>query len=406
MFFDMLKNPVEKLAKFRTLILPVCIILIMLAGSFVYLFTDNTEAYSQFYASGNQASDFRIFYLPNDTFGENPQPHNLHYLMSFTDYIEIDSLFSANFSQEVDVIYNYQAIMRLVIRQLGASPQNRPVLEDIWVLSQAGGETTASRLFFTTENDGGPGGIYRVFPREHIMRYSNFLQDHTNQLSSGEIAAQGFRGFSADLFVDFTYTINVAELGLTETVTHGYQIPLTTEVFSIVATGSPNFAWESELTPQRTGIALPLVIAYVSVFALCIFKAFQAIKQFSADPDEYRQRANDILIKYNQDIVIYDKPIDFARYDPMAVREFSELLKLSINLNKHIMCYKCRAFIEFVVIIDEFACYYVINFERNGSEQSGTGTLQSIPHKKPSFKVSNLSSRNSLSKDKREEEVN
>ena len=404
MFVNMLKSFDGRPAKFRAFILPVLIILILLAGAFVYLFSDHYEMDSGFYASGAMGLDFRVFYVANDTFDENPKPQNLYYLMSFTDYIEIDSLFSASFSREVDISYSYRALKRLVIRQIGAVTQTRPVLEDTWILSQVEGETRASRLHFSAENDGGPGGTYRVFPREHMLRYSNFIQDHTNQMLSEEIVTQGFRGFSAELFVDFTYTINVVELGFSETITQGYQIPLTTEVFSITATGSPGFAWESGIAEQSTIVTLPVIIAYVFIFAGCIFKLLQAVKQLGADPNVYRQKANDILSKYNQDIVIYDKPVDFTRYDPMAVREFGELLKLSINLNKHIMCYKCRTFIEFVVIIDEFACYYVINFERSDSELPGesAGALQSIPRKKPGFKVSPLG-RASLTKDNKEE---
>ena len=53
----------------------------------------------------------------------------------------------------------------------------------------------------------------------------------------------------------------------------------------------------------------------------------------------------------------------------MAVREFSELLKLSINQNKHIMCYRDETRAEFVVILDVFACVYVIDYKSENPEK-------------------------------------
>jgi len=38
-------------------------------------------------------------------------------------------------------------------------------------------------------------------------------------------------------------------------------------------------------------------------------------------------------------------------------------VKLVINLNKHIMCFKDENRAEFVVIIDDFACCYELVFE-------------------------------------------
>jgi hypothetical protein len=46
----------------------------------------------------------------------------------------------------------------------------------------------------------------------------------------------------------------------------------------------------------------------------------------------------------------------------MRAESFDTLLKLSINLNKHIMCFKDDDYVEFAVLVEEFAYYYRIDY--------------------------------------------
>ena len=91
------------------------------------------------------------------------------------------------------------------------------------------------------------------------------------------------------------------------------------------------------------------------------------MKMSKANPNKYRQEADDILKKYAYEIVVYNKPVDLTKYEPMVVQEFGELLKLAINLNKHIMCYRDEVRTEFVVIVDGYACLYMISYNGDGS---------------------------------------
>ena len=74
--------------------------------------------------SGRAYGRFRVHYLPNHVFPDNPISPTLHYLMSFTDFIEVDSRLSANFNQEVEVHYSYISYKRFVIRHIGLSTHN------------------------------------------------------------------------------------------------------------------------------------------------------------------------------------------------------------------------------------------------------------------------------------------
>lgn len=204
----MWKKHFEKLPKWWGILLFSIILLALLIVAVSFLFShfrgDNIVS-----ASGRQHLDFRVFYLDNDIFSDNPIPQNLDFLMSYTDYIEIDSGFTANFSEETAIYYSYLAEKRLVFRHTGTADANlnRIVYEEIFTLSEASGEVTANRLYFEAENNGEPGGSYTIFPKEHVVTYLEFIEDQARQMETANMIAQGFRGFSAELWVDFTYTI-------------------------------------------------------------------------------------------------------------------------------------------------------------------------------------------------------
>jgi len=84
----------------------------------------------------------------------------------------------------------------------------------------------------------------------------------------------------------------------------------------------------------------------------------------------YRREADTLLKKYSNEIVVYDKPMSFTSRVQRSVYEFSDMLKLAINLNKHIMCYRDENHTGFVVLVDGVACLYVINY-KGGESESG-----------------------------------
>lgn len=323
-------------------------------------------------ASGRQNLSFRVFYLENDIFTENPIPMHKYFLMSYTDYVEISSSFTANFSEEMDIHYSYIAEKRMVIQPLGS---DRVVFEYFLPMSYASGEVTADSLYFSGENDGGPGGTYVISPRDYIVMYIEFIEDQARQMRDENAVARGLRGFSAELLVDFTYIVRAPDFSLRETVTQGYRIPLTTELYIPSLTGTSNFEWSDSIDLHDAPVTLQMITVFVVMFTGSTFGLTYCIRKLMSSPNKYRQEADYILKKYSHEIVVYDKPVDLNKYEPMAVRDFSELLKLAINLNKHIMCYKNRTRTEFVTIVDDYACIYVINYNGNGTKRPDEAAL-------------------------------
>jgi len=263
------------------------------------------------------------------------------------------------------VQYTYRAQKRLVIRHMGTGDLNRVVFEQIFPLSDVRGSTVAERLSFGTVNNGRPGGTYTIFPRDYIDIYFDFVHDHARQMAEDGIIAHGLRGFSGELHIEFVYTILASDYGLNQTISQGYRFSLTTEVYSFAPTGAPAFDWQTNLVIRDAQITLPRVILFVAFAGLSLFGLLHNIKRLTASDNTRKAEADFILKKYSNEIVVYDKPINKARYEPRAVQEFGELLKLAINLNKHIMCFADDSRAEFVVVVDDHACLYEIIFENN-----------------------------------------
>ena len=314
-------------------------------------------------ASGRHDLSFDVFYLENRVFAENPIPRNLEFLMSYTDFIEVRSGFSANLGQETDIYYSYVAEKRMVIRPIGGADIHRQVFEESFPLSQASGHVVSDRIHFDAENDGTPGGTYAIFPKEHIAFYFKFVEDQANQMVAEGVIAQGFRGFTAELMVNFTYTISAPELGLNESVTYGYRLSLTTEVYTFVTMGESNFDWQRVTAVHDITITLPTIVMFVLGVSLALFGLSYSIKKLNEHEDGNRQEHRDILKKYSNEIIIYDEPLNREKYEMKNVQDFGELLKLAIYLNKHIMCYTDDSRAEFAVVVDEYVCLYELNFK-------------------------------------------
>ena len=318
-----------------------------------------------FDVNGRHDLDFSVFYLPNQIWEENPKPRDLYFLMSFTDFIEVKSGLSVTLSEETQIDYSFTATERLVIRyRIGADADSSPVVftEEI-ILSEQSGSRVTNRLRFNAEDEMSPGGVYTLHPRPHIDTYFDFVASQAYQMYGENLTTLGLRGFSAELFIDFTYTINIPEHKITETITQGYRISLTSEVYSLVVTGQPSFGLSFLVYKhENVEITMPLVVLFVAVFSAGVFGLVYTLRRYAADPLPNRHKALTILKKYAGEIVVTDNLVDLTQYKLMIVKEFSELLKLAVNLSKHIMCYHDIDRAEFVTIVDGYAYTFSLEY--------------------------------------------
>ena len=332
------------------------LILIAVVPLAIYFFTHN-RASATVEIHGRADTSFRVFYQDNDLFPENPVPPNLHLLMSFTDYIEVDSRFYVGLSVETDIHYSYTAVERLVIRHSG--PSNHVVFEESWILSEIYGHARADRLHFPAGNNG--PATYTLVPYPRINQYQDFARGHTQQMDG---ISSNFRGFTAELIIEFTYMIHVPEFAFVRSISRGYRLPLSDEVYTIATGGAgpPNFA-ETIVIPGAAllfELTLPVTVILVLILTLSGYLIFCGLK--GRQPGGQRYWVQGILRKYGNEIVASNVYLPLVDYTVLPVYKFEELLKLAINLSKHIVCYRNNMYAEFAVVVDEYAYYYRVDY--------------------------------------------
>lgn len=373
------KTPLfSKAPQLWALIPSILLILVLMVFIISYWVSSRQNRFVEM--SGRVDLDFQVFYLENDIFPDNPVPRNLAFLMSFTDFIEVGSRFSAQFSEETEIHYNYSATKRVVIRYMSTTDGNlNPIVfEASYPLSESEGILTSRSINFPLRGGNGPGGTYTIFPKEHIDYYLEFVAAQALQMEEENIIARGMRGFSSELFIDFTYDIYVPDWDLRESVTLGYRLSLSSEVYSFIVTGDAAFGRVENLAAQPRQLTLPAAIVIVALFALGVYGVFSSIKKLQRDTDENRQEVADILKKYANEIVISkDSPL-LSQYTLMRVSDFEELLKLAINLNRHIMCCYNDEQAEFALVIENYAYYYCIYFHGYSDSTEGAEELGQV----------------------------
>ena len=361
---DFIKNLLNKIPKINTLILSSLLLVAVIIFALVYVVAHLRDDVTV-EVSGRAGVDFRVFYLENDFFPEGPIPNRLHFLMSFTDYIEVDSSLNVRLDEETEILYSYDAVQRFIIRYMGAidGVSNPVVFEYRTPLSSAEGSTFGDTISFPREGGNGPGGTYTIFPKNYTDFYLEFVDAQRNLMYQENVIAVGLRGFSAELFIDFTYNITLPEWGITETAIEGYRMWLSTEVYTLSTTGNSAAVFNRSiaLSDPPPQITLLMVIIFIAAAALSIYGIIKGIGNIYADPNERRREAMAILKKYSGEIVVSDMAPQLSQYQFMPVSDFRDLLKLAVNLSKHIMCYHDDDMAEFVVIVEDNAyCYRII----------------------------------------------
>jgi len=355
--------------------------------------------------SGRVDVGFRVFYLENDVFADNPIPPNLNFLMSFTDYIEVDNRFFVYLSDEVEIHYSYSAVKRMNIRHVEShdADRNPIVFELVTPLSKRYGQVVSNSVSLpgnngssssnnassgsnnsgnanSNANNNANGNIngamwsYAIDPKYYIDIYFDFIAAQLRQMAAENVVALGQRGFSAELFIDFTYNIAVPEWDFSESITRGYRFQLSTEVYSLAVTGMPTFEASVVLGEQSRQLTLPVIIIIAGALAMGVYGLLSGIRLLQAHPDEKVQEAQTILRKYANEIVVSQTPLSLSSYSPVDVADFDSLLRLAINLNKHIMGYHDDEQAAFAVIVDGYVYRYVINYG-SGIARAGGGRM-------------------------------
>jgi len=271
--------------------------------------------------------------------------------MSFTDFIEVDNLLSMEFSQPVDLSYEYTAAVVLSIRHIRANGNGgsaNPVVHEVrQTISEESGSMTGDKLTL-------PGGVYFIEPKNYINTYFYFITEQHAKMHRENVVAERTPQFTADLSVLFTYHLRSSEGEINEVITRGYTIPLTTEVYNFEETGAAAIhksidlrVWEM---PSLFVLVLVLLWFVGHVCGICV-----CLRRLTQEKNEVRR----ILARYSDEIAMTQKPVDLSRHKIISLSNFNELLKLAVNTGKQIICYHNRQKADFTVVAD--GCAYCFN---------------------------------------------
>jgi len=323
------------------------------------------------YVSAKNNINYRVHYKENDFFPSGVRPVGLNYLISFTDYIEIENSFTADFSRSVDASYQYSATETLLIKHQKGSDRNNNLIvhREKNILSEANGSAAGEQIVFNAA-DAEHSGAFIIIPKEYIDIYRQFVNAQRAQMQKENAVTEKTLNFSAELLVDFTYDIQIAGSGVTQSLTRGVCIPLSNEVFSFEETGAPMAETQILLREMRQP---GIFISVLTVLWFCanIFGVCYGIRQLTAKKDVYEHKLKRILGRYPDEIVIVENPADLTKFTVEPVKQFEELLKLAVNFNRHIRCYHNNERAEFCIFADGFAyCYKLYLEDKTGRDKT------------------------------------
>jgi hypothetical protein len=303
-----------------------------------------------------------VHYLENNLFESGERPHCLNYLMSFTDFIEIENALSVSYEYEANVEYRYTVIERLVIKHQRGSDRtgNPPVYEETVTLKEVREQKTGRAHSFGGYDE--PGGVFYIDPQKYIDAYRHFVGEQYGQMTSRDMESERTLYFSADLVVEFNCIFICKERRFNQTLTRTVTIPLSMEVYDIEIDGTPSF--ELADTPIRDFQRQPLyvVIPFVLWMALNIFGITYGARHLMAEKNTTWYEARRILKEYADEIVTAQAAFDLSAYEIVKVGEFKDLLKLAISAGKQVLLYDDNEKMDFFVLVDHHAYLYRIGY--------------------------------------------
>ena len=339
------------------------IILAVVLVAAIYILTSIDEP-ELIEATGRMQTGFSVYYIENDLFPSNPVPANLHFIRQLIDRIELFSGFNVSFSQSLSVLYSYTARTHFVVQYTGSG---MPVIfEEISILSQIEGSRNTDSLVFMSFTPYPPGGVYVIDLNEFEEKFNNFVEQAV-ELQEAVVDEDGIalRSFVADFSIEFTYNVRAPAVGINETITNRFNIPIGTNVFTLEAGGPAGFTASVVVVADSSQLEFLVLLMFVGVFLLGAIGMSIGLRNLNHEANEKRKLANNIIKKYNTEMVVSKDNLDLTGLRIVMVDEFEEILKLSINLSKHINCYKDHVKAEFVTIVDDFAYCYRIVYGRN-----------------------------------------
>jgi len=338
----------------------VCMVSLILGTVFSCLYVFGyVSPENSIHVTEKNTVNYRLHYTDSEHFDLSgyfgPSDERSHFLLGYTDYIEILNSYTADFDKKMSVSYDYKAVKTLVIRYMKANgnAENPVVMTKEYPLDASSGQDMTDQLSFTNN-------LYRVDLRPFQETYLGFVMEESERISVGIQPEQKLL-FSAELQIDFIYTLKNSAYKMDETITRGLIIPISDEVYSISFTGTQAVAYD---VPERSinMPALPTALSLSAGFILMGVGLAYGLHALFGSDGSFRAEVNKIIRRYNDDVVLTSSSANLDQCERIAVVKFKELLKISINLSKPITCYQDMQTEEalFFILCDGYVYEYKV----------------------------------------------
>lgn len=325
----------------------VCAILIIL--TVIFFAVDVFDAINM-RSSINVRSKNAVTYVVNITdeakaLGQYPNDildMNQSYLLDHTKSISVLNSAEAQLSKGVNSLaYKYTATTTLVVRSQTSG--------NSVVLSRTTEIPTSSSLVTSQASD-------RI--NVNLMEaHTIYLGSYINDFQDFERATPGVR-LTGELVVEFKLSIRDGK-NIDTSIQRGLVIPFTSKTYKISFTGQDvrdqNFPERNIQLPSFPVLVLItiLLVAFIWLLNISLKKAF-------LEKDEYKRTLKDIFKKSIDGIVMTNTKATVPNYPAIDVKDFKELAKTSLSLNKPIVCFEATDGAIFYVICDNLLYRFIL----------------------------------------------
>ncbi|MDR0930890.1 MAG: DUF5305 domain-containing protein [Clostridiales bacterium] len=320
------------------------LIITTLTLAFSYMFLFNTQSVK---GTATQTVGHNVVYKPNTSFTQNKIQDNIKgsYLLSYTDYIQVNDSLNLNLDKAMDVTYSYNAYQNLIINyDSGNSTTPTQVLNVVYPLKTVTQTANGKDFSFKPNHGAEPGGSYSIDPYQFIKTYNSFLQEESKMIKNRNLIFSRSPSFSAQLVLTFEYTFVNAKNNLNKTLSRTVTIPLTNEVYSVTYSGAPTIALdEGAKTSRSLPLGATFLMCIIIASATCvIIVGVKSLKRKGGKSTKKENKYNeDKMIErhYGRNIVKLQSMPDARKVIQVKVTSFDELLKIAISGDKAINSY-------------------------------------------------------------------
>jgi len=301
----------------------------------------------------------RVYYQENIFFPEGEINEN-SFLLSFTESIALESNLHLNFSEQTYIICTFEVIERFSITSL-VGGVNTTVFRQELQRTLVSSSKNAEYFSFISEK-------FYIDPWEYHRIFTRFLNTHRNQILFTEGAIIGAPIFQAELVLIFIYDLVIPDERLNERTQRIVHIPISQELFSLHATGATGINIVNELVVDSaqpslvtTGFAFAIIAIGITTILV------KAVSMLTQSPHQSNREVDKNVKKYRELIAELREPIlDIESLKQANVRDFEELVNISMIRDKHITFVRGNGKAEFSVFDEPF----VYRFETDYFEDS------------------------------------